>query len=377
MNTSMKAPPSPAVSRRLLLCLALSVLLHALLFIGPQVDLRPLPDLKRLDVTLVRTAPQLAPAVAVAPAAAQPKARPPKPKAPPKTPEASISEKPLQAPEAPPETAMPAEPPPAPVEAPESVAAIEGAGEGAADEAVAAAETAQATNAPPDAPPAGQAWPRAGRISYLALMGEKKLPMGRATHQWEIAADGGYRLSELVEPATVAAIPWYRPGRKLRESSGRITASGLRPERFTEREDGRPGELSVELDWTAQQIRSAAGSGTLPDNAQDALSWLYQLGYPGVAAGGELPVTGGGALRGYRIEVIGDETVHLPFGEGWRTRHVRASYGNAREMTDVWLATEHFGLPVLIRTLDSKGVVYYLVATEVLVSGDTGQPAAR
>jgi len=56
---------------------------------------------------------------------------------------------------------------------------------------------------------------------------------------------------------------------------------------------------------------------------------------------------------------------------------VRARYGSAREMTDVWLATDHFGLPVLIRTIDSKGVIYYLVANEVLVSHEVIRPQAR
>jgi len=385
MTESMPAS-SPVLSRPLLLGIALSLALHLALLIGPQVDLRPLPALDRLDVTLVRTAPQVAVSEAPPPAPPPAKKKPPRPPAEPKTAQASISDKPVEQPETAPEPA-PAEPLPArePEPAPEPVVepVAEATPDAVADSttpestATAAEELALPAEATPVAGSGGQAWPRAGRIAYLALMGEKQLPMGKATHQWEIAEDGSYRISELVEPTAVAAIPWFRPGRKLRESTGRITETGLRPERFTEREDGRPGEVLAELDRTAGEFRSAGTTDSLPDNAQDILSLLYQLGYPGSGAAGTLPVTAGGALRSFQLETIGEETVHLPFGQAWRARHIRARYGSAREMTDVWLATDHFGLPVLIRTIDAKGVVYYLVATEVMVSRDALPSAAR
>ncbi|AYH42145.1 DUF3108 domain-containing protein [Azoarcus sp. DN11] len=381
MTESMPAS-SPVLSRPLLLGVALSLLLHLAVLIGPRVDLRPLPELKRLDVTLVRTAPQLAVSEAPPPAPPPAKKKPPRPRAAAKPPQASISEKPVAPPDAAPTPAAAAEPPaPEPEQAPATVA--DAATEtppgtsATAPESPVTEEGAPVAEATPVAASGGQAWPRAGRIAYLALMGEKQLPMGRATHQWEVAADGSYRISELVEPAQVAAIPWFRPGRKLRESTGRITASGLRPERFTEREDGRPGETLAELDRAAGEFRDTGAREALPEDAQDILSLLYQLGYPGAAAGGSVAVTAGGALRSYQLETIGQETVHLPFGEGWRARHVRARYGSAREMTDVWLATEHFGLPVLIRTIDAKGVVYYLVATEVSVSAEALPMPAR
>lgn len=379
MTESMPAS-SPVLSRPLLLGIALSLALHLAVLIGPQVDLRPLPDLQRLDVTLVRTAPQIAVSEAPPPAPPPAKKKPPRPPAEPKTARASISDKPVEQPETAPEpAAAESQPAPEPAPAPVAEAAPEAVADSTAPDSTspAAEELALPAEATPLAGSGGQAWPRAGRIAYLALMGEKQLPMGKATHQWEIADDGSYRISELVEPTAVAAIPWFRPGRKLRESTGRITATGLRPERFTEREDGRPGEVLAELDRTAGEFRSAGTTDTLPDNAQDILSLLYQLGYPGAAAAGTLPVTAGGALRSFELETIGEETVHLPFGQAWRARHIRARYGSAREMTDVWLATDHFGLPVLIRTIDAKGVVYYLVASEVMVSRESLPPATR
>lgn len=365
MTESMPAS-SPVLSRFLLLGIALSLLLHALLFVGPQMEPRPLPDLQRLDVTLVRTAPQI-------PAADQPSTPPPpapKKKSPPPKPapqpaQTKTAGVPLEPPVTPPEPA-PAENTAeavddAPVPDPETVTAEE------------TAPPAEATATPAAG---GQAWPRAGRISYLALMGEQRIPMGRAMHQWEIGEDGRYRIAEYFEPKVVEPIPWYRPGRRVRESSGRITETGLRPERFSERLEGRPVDMTADLDRSAGEFRSAESNDALPENAQDILSLLYQLGYPGTVEQGPLPVTAGGALRSFRLEYIGEEPLQLPFGQEWRSRHVRARYGTGREMTDVWLATDHFSLPVLIRTVDSKGVIYYLVATEVLVSREA-LPAAQ
>lgn len=363
--TESNSASSPALSRTLLPGIALSLLLHALLFIGPRMEPRLLPDLQRLDVTLVRTAPQI-PVSEEAPAAQPPapKKKPQHPKSEPQTAQAS-TEVPLPPPETMPE---PAPLPENTAEATEDTPATD------TDSAL-AAEAVPPTEAAAAPGTGGQAWPRMGRVTYIALMGEQRIPMGRAMHQWEIGEDSRYRITEYFDPRIVEPIPWYRPGRRVRESSGRITATGLRPERFSERVEGRPVDMRADLDRSAGEFRSTESKEALPENAQDILSLLYQLGYPGTVEAGPLPVTAGGTLQSFRLEYVGEENLQLPFGQEWRTRHVRARYGTPREMTDVWLATDHFSLPVLIRTVDSKGVIYYLVASEVLVSREVVQQA--
>ncbi|HJV26573.1 MAG TPA: DUF3108 domain-containing protein [Aromatoleum sp.] len=355
---------SPAVPRRLLIALGLSLLLHALLFVGTRLDLRPPPDLQPLDVTLVRTLPKPEPLAATAQPAPAAEKKPSHPKPPPKKPEAAITDKPIEAPEPPAEPPKP-EPAAETAAAPENVATTDTPA-GPTDSAAAA------TTPSPDAAPGGSsAWPRAGRIGYAAFMGERRYPMGRNTHQWEIKEDGSYEFSALSEPVTVNPIPWFQPGRKLWESTGHFTAAGLRPDRFVERQEGRPGELAVEMDWNKGEIRSAAGTAPLPENAQDTLSFLYQIGYPGAVGAGDMAVTTGGPLQSYRLEQIGEEPLQMPWGQVWRTLHLRASYGTGREMTDVWIAIEHFSLPVQIRTIDPKGVIYYLLANDIRISRDT------
>ena len=98
------------------------------------------------------------------------------------------------------------------------------------------------------------------------------------------------------------------------------------------------------------------------------MSFFYQLGYPGALAPGHMPVTDGSKIDAYRFEVLGEEHLDMPFGETLRTLRVRARYGTGNEQTDVWVATERFGLPVQIRRIDPKGVVYYWIAHEIRVA---------
>ncbi len=227
--------------------------------------------------------------------------------------------------------------------------------------------------APSDTPPdatqfSGKAWPRAGRVGFALLMGEQRLPAGKTTHQWQVTDDGKYRLEALTEPMDVALIPWFKPGRTLWVSVGRVTPQGLQPEAFVEKKEGRPGENRVDLDRTANLVSIGGATAALPENMQDALSVFYQLGYSGVAAPGEMPVTDGSKIDAYRFEVLGEEQLDMPFGQTLRTLRVRARYGTARELTDVWVAIERFGLPVQIRKIDPKGVVYYWIAQEIRVA---------
>ncbi|NMG30632.1 DUF3108 domain-containing protein, partial [Aromatoleum evansii] len=111
--TEPKPASSPMLSRPLMLGIALSLALHLAVLIGPQVDLQPLPELQRLDVTLVRTAPQIAVSEAPPPPP-PPVKKKPRPPAEPKTAQANITDQPVAQPEPAPDPVAAAEPPPVP-----------------------------------------------------------------------------------------------------------------------------------------------------------------------------------------------------------------------------------------------------------------------
>lgn len=336
--------PKSNFSPSLMVALVASILLHAAVFVGRQLDLSPAPELKPMEVKMVRTAPDLKVGdTPPPPQAAKRKKQPPKQV---EVPRQDLAQAKLPDP---PEQELP-------------------------EDSVAADETQNLPEAAPSATPpeaiefTGTAWPRAGRVGYALLMGEQRLPAGKTTHQWEVADDGKYRIEALTEPMGVQMIPWFKPGRTLWISVGRVTPSGLQPESFVEKREGRPNDNRTDLDWAASQVSMAGVTAPLLENTQDVLSLFYQLGYPGALASGDVPVTDGSKVDAYRFEVLGEEQLDMPFGKTFRTMRVRARYGTGREQTDVWVAVERFGLPVQIRKIDSKGVVYYWIANDIKVA---------
>lgn len=328
-----------------MVALTASLLLHAVILVGRQLDLSPTPELKPMTVNLVRTAPDL-----------KVGETPPPPSQPAKT-----KKQPPKQVEVPQQDLAQARLPDPPEQE-------------LRDESVAAEEPLDLPEAAPSATPpetrefTGTAWPRAGRVGYDLLMGEQRIAAGKTTHQWEVGEDGRYRIEALTEPMGVQMIPWFKPGRTLWISVGRVTPQGLQPETFVEKREGRPNDTRADMDWQSSQVSMAGVTAPLPENTQDVLSLFYQLGYPGAVASGEVSVTDGSKVDAYRFEVLGEEQLDMPFGETFRTLRVRARYGAGKELTDVWVAAERFGLPVQIRKIDSKGVVYYWIASEIRVA---------
>lgn len=335
----------------LTLAVLASALLHGLALFGQSIDLTPPPDLVRLEARLIRTAPEvktgLQPRVDQPPKPAQAK---PKPAPEPVAPVTEIRD---------PEKATP--PPPEPQPEPEKVV-----------EAPPEPETPPLPVAPVAV---GSQWPKAGRIVFALLMGEQRFQMGRSVHQWQIAADNTYRIQAVSEPTGLAAIPWFKPESIFWESAGKLTERGLQPERFIERKSVKGVTALGELNWETRVITlGGMHRFALPDGTQDLLSLFYQLGYPSAGEIGSLPIVTGKRIESYQFELLGTEDLALPFGQTWRTQHIRARYGQ-NEVTEVWTALEQFGLPVQIRLVDRKGVVYYLQATEVLVDkGSATEP---
>ena len=328
----------------LLVALVASFLLHVAVIFGSQFDLSPAPELKPLEIRMVRTAPDL-------------KAgdKPPPPQAP------KAKNRPAKPIEKPQQEQSQSRPPDPPVQnSPDE--------SGAQDQPQDKPEASPSATPPETTQFTGTAWPRAGRIGYTLLMGEKRLPAGKTTHQWEVTGDGKYHIEALTEPIDVSLIPWFKPGRTLWISVGRVTPKGLQPETFIEKRQGRPHDTRVDMDWVANQVSTGGVTAPLPDNTQDVLSFFYQLGYPGAVAPGDMPVTDGSRIEGYRFEVLGEEQLDMPFDKAMRTLRIRARYGTGKEQTDVWVALELFGLPVQIRKTDPKGVVYYWVANEIRVA---------
>lgn len=209
---------------------------------------------------------------------------------------------------------------------------------------------------PEPAPLLARRLPRQGEITYELYLGSDKFSVGRTLQTWELD-DGGYRLSSVSETTGLVAL--FTRQRLAYESRGRLTASGLRPEHFTTYRvrSGRSENAAADLDWDAMtaMIGNPQRDVALPADAQDLVSFMYQLGLMPLAPGRiELPITNGWKLERYELEIGGEEQLQTPFGT-LRAVPVRQVRRPGQESIELWLAAEYRWLPVRIRFFDREG----------------------
>jgi Protein of unknown function (DUF3108) len=226
--------------------------------------------------------------------------------------------------------------------------------EPAAVEAPSVAPSAAAEDKP--APLLARRLPQNGEIAYALYLGSNKFNVGRTMQTWTIK-DDRYRLTNRSETTGLAAL-FSRQSLDY-VSTGRLTASGLRPEFFgTERlRSGKTEAASAKFDWDAQTLTygEPPRSAVLPANAQDVVSFMYQLGLLPLTPGRlELPITNGWKLERYELEVGSEELLQTPFGP-LRAVPVTQVHRPGEESIELWLAPDYRWLPVRIRFFDRDG----------------------
>ncbi len=301
--------------RRLTLFIGLSLLLHFVLMFGARW---PLPEKSAEPLTLTaRLQPAPAP---------KPRRQPP-----------------------PMATAAPAPVITTPTPQPDAAAATASP---AADTAP-AGDAAASTLTPPELV---RTLPHQGQIKYVLYYGGAGWIVGSTLQTWNIDHNH-FRFTSRSESGGLA---WLFNRQHLNyESEGEITPDGLRPARFTveRRRSGATEQATADFDWNAMAITLDTPPRTvaLPVNAQDVVSFMYQLGLTALQPGRlELPVTNGWKLEHYQIEIGAEETIDTPLGK-LKAIPVRQIPQPGKESIELWLATEYRMLPARIRFFDRAG----------------------
>lgn len=333
------------LSRRLLMALAVSVLVHLWLVGGTELSL---PDWEaqrdRIEVTLAPPPPKPKP---VAPVKAP---EPPAPK--------PAVKKPRERPIPPPEPPKPVVEPPA--------------------EPVAAAPVAPAALLEPPAPPPPTAMeplppveeepppvitpPKRVEIEFSGFNGGK----GRGRQTFELLADGHYRLTaEMSMPVLL-----FISGSIEQSSEGLVTASGLQPLTFRQKTTGGKPQ-TANFDWSASKVKLDTGKRVddldLPPGTQDFISFMYQFMFVPPLQDMRINMITGKKLRTYLYEFEGEETLNTKMGP-LRTVHIGRSTGDGEEKTELWLAMDHRHLPVRIRKTEKDGAAIDLVANRLEIT---------
>lgn len=225
------------------------------------------------------------------------------------------------------------------------VAAIE------APEQAASAPSPAASPGAPVAPPDALALaiPGSVRLEYT-LTGESKKMEYHAFGELLWLQDGQTYDARLEYSA-------FLIGARVRTSSGRLTARGLEPARFSDA--WRKRNLVARFERDTEQVSFSAGTPTaalLPD-AQDQLSVLLQLasqvaGDPGRHAAGShitVPVVGPRDADVWTFTLQGEELVYLPYDNLQALKLIRNPRRPNDQKVEAWLAPSLAYMPVRVR----------------------------
>lgn len=193
--------------------------------------------------------------------------------------------------------------------------------------------------------------PASGEAQYKLRMG---LVSGELTLSWKFA-DGHYRLDSVAQGSGIFAIA----GKFIQVSEGDIATTGLRPASFSM--DRRGKKDTAAFNWTDNSVRFTGKSGerteAVTPGTQDMLSLLFQLAFvPPLGEDLTVIVTNGRKLERYSFERAGNEVISLEGGKFNTLKILKRRKGDEDGM-EVWLALEHYYLPVKIRVTDKKGSV--------------------
>jgi hypothetical protein len=200
--------------------------------------------------------------------------------------------------------------------------------------------------------------PRKGRITYTIYLGTERFSVGRTIQSWEFNGTE-YELASVSE--TTGIVELFRAQRLVYLSKGRLIAGGLQPESFlvSRTRRGRTEEAFVRFDWNAHTLKLVNPPHhremPLPPAAQDVVSFMYQFALSPPAPGLiRLAVTNGSRFETYELEVLAEERIETPLGV-LNTLPIRQVRRPGSESVALWLATDHYHLPVRLRFFDRAG----------------------
>lgn len=144
------------------------------------------------------------------------------------------------------------------------------------------------------------------------------------------------------------------------ESSGEITAQGLRPQRFVHDRSDQPSKTAMaNLDWIAHRVEYHYKGETFHDDslregAQDQLSQFYQFAFlPDLPSRLDLQVVSGRKLADYRYVRHDGGSVKVPDGTFATQVFERIMDADAEKAISVWIAPAYYHLPVRIRVIEN------------------------
>ena len=200
-------------------------------------------------------------------------------------------------------------------------------------------------------------FPKHLQITFTGFRGANNSSTAELHQQLDI--DGGsYTLTSNMQLTGLASLQSI--DQVTRTSRGKVNEHGLQPETFNEERMTGRGKQNLEatFDRKGQKLLfSTGGDSALPDDAQDMLSFSYQLSQ--ISLQKEmipLSITNGMKLDQIQFEAGGAEDISTPMGN-LHTLRLRKSHAQGEAYFEVWLGMEYRLLPVKLRQTNALGKV--------------------
>lgn len=341
-------PQTPAA--RITLAIALSLLAHVIVLFGPLVKLPPSEKLLPTLTARLEPLPKIATAPAPVRKSTPVKKSKPKPQPAPVVPKTappndeSTGDEPTEEPQIDPEPQPPAV-------------------DGAADRAAVDKAVEEVWPAHP--------LPKHAQLTFIAYKGTD-FQIGEARHYLEIGDDKSYTLK--VDTNTTGLASIFKTFELNQQSSGTLTTQGVRPNQFSETKNTAKGkeELEARFAWEEKSLSFSNGNQMpLPEQAQDIISFLYQLSQLPLDSGViPLYISNGKKLERYELAVGEEDDIQTRLGK-LRAIPLRKIHGKGEEGLDIWLGLEYRLLPVKIRQINRAGeIAGEMVISEIRVSDE-------
>ncbi len=204
-----------------------------------------------------------------------------------------------------------------------------------------------------DASLTAQPFPKHVQLTFAVHQGADGFMTGEIHHQLDIH-EGRYTLKAVRQKAGLARL--RNADQLIQISHGKIGEHGLQPDTF-EQDEIAAGEkqiMQATFDWAAQKLSLFHDEAVLASDAQDVLSFMYQLSQlPMQAEFFPLPVTDGRQLELIQIEIGAKEDIMTPMGK-LLTLHLRKMHSQREPYFEIWLGLEYRMLPVKFRVVDGS-----------------------
>ncbi|HEU0234593.1 MAG TPA: DUF3108 domain-containing protein [Gallionella sp.] len=213
--------------------------------------------------------------------------------------------------------------------------------------------------------------PKHAQLTFIAYKGTD-FAIGEARHRLEIGDDKSYTLRVGMNTTGLASI--FKTYESDQQSSGTLTAQGLRPNEFSETKNTSKGKESLEAKfaWEEKVLSFSNGHSTpLPEQAQDVVSFLYQLSQLTLDNGAiSMYISNGKKLERYELTVGEEEMIQTRLGR-LRALPLHKVHAQGEEGLDIWLGLEYRLLPVKLRMFDRSGqIAGEMVISEIRVSDE-------